>query len=74
MKAVFIILGILLLASSSGVIYLTVENNKNSTNPDITQIVLNSIAALMGIIVAILCFLAARGKKGKDRKKKHKFK
>lgn len=76
MKAIFVILGVLLLAASCGVIYLTVKNNQD--DPDTTQIILNSIASLIGIIVAILCFVAATGKCGKNGKKgkkgrKYKF-
>ena len=76
MKAIFVILGVLLLAASGGVIYLTVKNNQ--ADPDATQIILNSIASLIGIIVAILCFVAATGKCGKNGKKgkkgrKYKF-
>ena len=66
MKAIFVILGVLLLAASGGVIYLTVKNNQD--DPDTTQIILNSIASLIGIIVAILCFVAATGKCRKKEK------
>jgi len=72
MNYLFLILGILLVAASGVVIYLTVENNKD--DPDTLQIVLYSIASLMGLIVSILCFIAAANNCGKKSKKGKKGK
>lgn len=65
MNIILLILSIVLIATSSLLTYLIVENNK--TDPNVTQCVLYGLAALVGFCLAIYTFIIAlrKGKKGK---------
>jgi len=71
MNILLIIIGSLILINAGVLIYLTVKNNEK--DPDTLEIILNSCAILIGIIMAILCFITSRNTKIKlkiTRKKK----
>lgn len=65
MNIILLILSIILIATSSLLTYLIVENNK--TDPNVTQCVLYGLAALVGYCLGIYTFITAlkKGKKGK---------
>ncbi len=69
MNIILLILSIVLIATSSILTYLIVENNK--TDPNVTQCVLYGSAALVGYGLAIYTFVMAlrKGKKAKKGKK-----
>ena len=68
MNILLIIIGSLILINAGVLIYLTVKNNEK--DPDTLEIVLNSCAILIGIIMAILCFYNKQKYKTKTSEKK----
>lgn len=73
MNIILLILSIILLATSSVLTYLIVENNK--TDPNITHCVLYGLSALVGYCLGIYTFvIACRSRKTKRKGVKFSFK
>jgi len=70
MNIILLILSIILLATSSVLTYLIVENNKH--DPNITQCVLYGLSALVGYCLGIYTFVIAC-RSGKTKRKGVKF-